>query len=272
MNEYLKKVTKTINSVRYGNLSARLEDAAGYEELTASINRMIEALSDREKMIVEYRNELQHSLDREKEFVAALTHDLKVPIIAQNNVVDFLLEGRFGEVTEPQRTALQNIQTSGRELLKLVQTLLETHKEHGVVKEKIDLKPFIDRIIDEMRPATGALKITTVHKCKRVDADPLALERVLKNLISNAILHGQADVEVRTSASKGFVKICVIDFGQGISPADAPHIFDKFYHAGKKRLSTGLGLYLSQQIVRAHGGEITLNCKKGTEFCIKLPC
>ncbi len=272
-NEFLTKVANTIKSVRYGNLSARLEPVKGYEDLTVSINRMIETLNDREKMITEYQSELQRRLQREKDFIAALTHDLKVPIVAQNNMVDFLLEGKFDEITGRQRTALENMQTSGRALFKMVQTLLETYKvnENGVqiIKETIELKPFIDRIIAQMPPS--GFKITASYKCKTADADPFALERVLKNLIANALTHGQTDVEVKTSKLKGFVKICVIDRGAGVCAQDAQKIFDKYYHASKKRTSTGLGLYLSQQLIRAHGGEITLVQSNGTEFCIKLP-
>jgi signal transduction histidine kinase len=287
VNEYLKKVARTIDSVRYGNLSARLEDVESpypaYKDVTDSINRMIETLGDREKMIAEYQSELVRQIDNEREikklkedFVAALTHDLKVPIIAQANVVDFLLDGKFGELNEKQRTALKNMQASNKELIGLVQMLLETYKvqEQGIKlsKEKIDLNKFIEKIVDEMQPAGVNIKFVPDKNVTVANADPVQLERAIKNILSNAILHsGSKNIDVKTAKKGKFITISIIDYGQGISPSDIKKVFDKYYCA--KKTGTGLGLYLAQQIARAHEGEITVESKKNvrTEFCIKLP-
>ena len=105
----------------------------------------------------------------------------------------------------------------------------------------------------------------------------MQLQRVIKNLISNAIDHSNTkkDIEIRLGEIQGFITISVIDFGQGISQKEIKMIFNKYYSAAKKlrKVGTGLGLYLSQQIAQAHGGEITVVSEENvrTEFCVKLP-
>ena len=392
INDYLGMVTNTVNSVRYGNLSTKIDEIEhpSYQNLTDSINRMVETLNDREKMIVEYQNELMRqnkllesvinslsdgiliindkhqilrvtpqvgewfgikgqdiigknifefiqisddtpiektknidvfikhtptnnfvmnsiklSLDDDKkryvvlikdvtnereietlkeDFVATLTHDLKVPIVAEANILNFLIEGKFGDVTEKQRVALMNMKNSNQELVELVQIILDTYKikEKGVklVKENIMLNKFIEDIVNETQPIANNSGITIFFEPEhdiKISADPLQLERVIKNLISNAISHSNTKnrIDIKTGEIHDFITISVIDYGQGIPQKELKLIFNKYYSAAKKfrKIGTGLGLYLSQQIVKSHGGEIVVNSEENvqTEFCVKLP-
>lgn len=392
INDYLGVVTNTVNSVRYGNLSTKIDEIyhPTYQNVTDSINRMVETLNDREKMIVEYQSELMRqnkllesvinslsdgiliindklnilrvtpkicewfgvkgqdvigknifdyvqiseetsikkaknldifikhtptnnfvintiklSLEDDKkryvilikdvtnereietlkeDFVATLTHDLKVPIVAESNIINFLLDGKFGDINDKQKVALLNMKNSNEELVNLVQIILETYKvkETGVklVKENIMLNKFIAEVAAETQPIANNAGITIYYSLNRdinVMADKLQLERVLKNLISNAISHSNTKdrIDIKTGEIPGYVTISVIDYGQGITKKDLKLIFNKYYSAAKKfrKIGTGLGLYLSQQIVKSHGGEITVNSEENvqTEFCVKLP-
>ena len=391
INDYLGMVTNTVNSVRYGNLSTKMDkiEHSSYKNLTESINRMVETLNDREKMIVEYQAELirqnkllenvinslsdgilivneqgnilratpkiidwfgvkgndilgknvfdyieisesksiekladvdifiKHtptnnfiinsvklSLDEKKryvllikdvtmqreietlkeDFVSTLTHDLKVPIVAEANILNFLIDGKFGEINDKQKVALLNMKSSNQELIELVQIVLETYKikETGIplLKENIKLNEFISSIVEQVQPiATNAGLVInfTPKKNITVSADTMQLERVIKNLISNAISHSNTkkDIDIETGEISGYITISVIDYGQGIPEDEQKLIFNKYYSAAKKfrKIGTGLGLYLSQQIIKSHGGEITVDSKENvrTEFCIKLP-
>jgi len=219
-----------------------------------------------------------------EDFVATLTHDLKVPIVAESNMINFLLDGKFGEISERQKVALLNMKNSNQELVELVQIILETYKVKDtgmkLVKENIMLDKFLGVIIDETQPIAKSSGITICYESSRnlkVNADILQLERVVKNLISNAISHSNTKdrIDIKTGEIPGFITISVIDYGQGIPEDEIKLIFNKYYSAAKKfrKIGTGLGLYLSQQIVQAHGGEITVNSEENvkTEFCIKLP-
>ena len=392
INDYLGMVTNTVNSVRYGNLSTKIDkiEHSTYQNVTDSINRMVETLNDREKMIVEYQAELirqnkllesvinslsdgilivneqgnilratpkiikwfgvkgndilgknvydyaeiadgntieklsdtdvyikntptnnfiinsvRLSLDDKKryvllikdvttqreietlkeDFVATLTHDLKVPIVAEANILNFLIDGKFGEINEKQRFALLNMKSSNEELIDLVQIVLETYKvkETGIplLKENIKLNEFLTDIVDEVQPiATNSglvINFTPSEKNLTVSADVMQLKRVVKNLSSNAISHSNTkkDIDIKTSEIPDFITISVIDYGQGIPQDEQKLIFNKYYSAAKKfrKIGTGLGLYLSQQIAKSHGGEITVESEENvrTEFCIKLP-
>ena len=393
INDYLGTVTNTVNSIRYGDLTTKIEklEHPTYQNVTDSINRMVETLNDREKMIVEYQGELmrqnkllesvinslsdgiliinehmvilratpkvtdwfgvkgttivgkeiseflkfeddninlnrmnakdvyiKHTPTRnfiissikltiddnkkryvliikdvtnereietlKEDFVATLTHDLKVPIVAESNILDFLLEGKFGEINEKQAVALKNMQISNKELLNLVQIVLETYKikDSGInlKKENILLNGFLERIVEETNPFAedAGLKVKFEKgRNIKVTADSMQLERVIKNLINNAIYHSNSkkDIIIKVGEVPGFITISVIDFGQGIPEKEIGLIFNKYYSASKKfrKIGTGLGLYLSQQIILAHGGEITVKSEENveTEFCVKLP-
>lgn len=391
INDYLGMVNHTVNSVRYGNLSTKIEqiEYENYKSLSESINRMVETLNDREKMIIEYQTELTRqnkfleavinslsdgiliidenynilrvtpqivnwfgqdgsklmdqnlldyvqpkknikleklkedeiyiknnsaasfeatamklALDDKKkrfviivkdttnqkeletlreDFVATLTHDLKVPIVAESNILDFLINGKFGEINEKQYQAIANMKSCNAELLDLVQILLETYKinEAGIDLDKkvIELVPFISAIAVEMQPIAekSGLRINfTAENNLNVLADFMQLKRVVKNLIQNAISHSESskDVDIKIEQIPNFVTISIIDYGKGISKDNIDKIFNKYYSTAKKfrKIGTGLGLYLSQQIVKSHGGEIVVNSQENvsTEFCIKL--
>lgn len=392
INDYLGAVTNTVNSIRYGNLATKIGELEHptYQNLSESINRMVETLNDREKMIIEYQSELtrqnkfleavinslsdgilivdEHykilrvtpqianwfnedgkklltkdvlhyiksiknvkvdklkddeilinnnsefsfeattmklNLDDKKkryviiikettnrkeletireDFVATLTHDLKVPIVAEANILEFLISGKFGEITDKQHTAIANMKDCNQELLDLVQILLETYKikDAGIDldKENIDLEPFINSIISDMAPIaekTGFnLKFHSTANLS-VSADNMQLKRVVKNLIQNAISHSESnkDIDIKLEQTSDFVTITIIDYGKGIPKEDIEKIFNKYYSTAKKfrKIGTGLGLYLSQQIIKSHGGEISVKSEENasTEFCIKLP-
>lgn len=227
----------------------------------------------------------QHELETLKEdFVATLTHDLKVPIIAETNMIDLFLNESFGPVNDKQRLALKNMATSNKELLELVQVVLETYKlrDHKMIlyKENIMLKAFIEEIIEEMAPIAKKTANTFEFIFDRdiwVFADRFQLKRVVKNLIQNAISYGKAKTPIEISIGEipNYSIIKVKDHGAGISQTDIDKIFNRYYSAAKKfrKIGTGLGLYLALQIIKAHNGDLTVESKEGefTEFCVKIP-
>ena len=217
-----------------------------------------------------------------EEFVATLTHDLKVPIIAETNMIELFLNEKFGEINDKQRLALSNMQNSNKELLDLVQIVLETYKlgKMTLNKESIMLKGFVNEVIDEMIPIAeknGSEIIFKSNRDIRIFADKFQLKRVLKNLIQNATSYGKpkTPIEINIGEIPNYVVIKVRDYGVGISSEDINKIFNKYYSAAKKfrKIGTGLGLYLAHQIMKAHNGDLTVESVEGdyTEFCVKIP-
>lgn len=260
----------------------------GYSEDAFEASAMQLQLEDkkRKKYIVIIKNvtnqkEMEHL---KEDFVATLTHDLKVPVIAESNILEFLIEEKFGPISEKQKEAIQNIQVSNQELIELIQVLLETYKmkDSGAILyfEEFEINPFINEIIKEMSPIAEKNNLKIKYKEYEnisINADKLQLKRVIKNLIQNAILHSESEknIDISVMKSQTDISISIIDYGKGISAEDLEMIFKKYYSTAKKfrKIGTGLGLYLAQQIVKSHGGEISVknNDEKGTEFCIRLP-
>ena len=225
-------------------------------------------------MIKEYQKELNEQLEAQKEivklkedFVATLTHDLKVPIIAENNMLNFLVDGRFGELTEAQKEAVFHLKNSNKELVELVEILLETYKlnetQINLTKEPVDISRLIEKVLEEMQPiaqANNVLLKFTSHGSQKVMLDEFYIKRVLKNLVLNAISFSSpgaaVDIFVEKSGANFLIKIK--NYGNTIKTEDLGHIFDKYYSTAKKfrKVGTGLGLYLSNKIINAHGGEI----------------
>ncbi len=241
--------------------------------------------SQKRFILILKNNTNQKELETLKEdFVATLTHDLKVPIIAETNMIELFLNENFGPISDKQKFALKNMQTSNKELLDLVQVVLDTYKiKDGKIalhKENIMLKSFIEEIIEEMTPIAQKTdnKINFIlSRDIRVLADRFQLKRVVKNLIQNAISYGspKSPIEIYIGEIPKYITIRIKDYGAGISKSDIDKIFNKYYSAAKKfrKIGTGLGLYLALQILKAHNGELTVESEEGeyTEFCIKLP-
>ena len=217
-----------------------------------------------------------------EDFVATLTHDLKVPIIAEKNMIELFLAENFGSISEKQKLALKNMQISNKELLELVQTVLDTYKIGKITlyKENIMLKGFIEEIIQEMQPIANKTNNKLEFILNRdiwAYADKFQLKRVLKNLIQNAISYGKpkTPIEIKIGEIPNYIVIKVKDYGNGISKEDINRIFNKYYSAAKKfrKIGTGLGLYLALHITRAHKGDLTVESVEGefTEFCVKIP-
>ena len=176
------------------------------------------------------------------------------------------------------------MQASNKELLDLVQIVLETYKVRDgkirLYKDNIMLKGFIEEIIEEMRPIADKTKNNLEFMTPRdirVYADRIQLKRVVKNLIQNAISYGEPNspVEIKIGEIPRYIVITVKDYGAGISKSDINKIFNKYYSAAKKfrKIGTGLGLYLALQVIKSHEGELVVESEEGkyTEFMIKLP-
>ncbi len=270
------------------------------ESLQMATNRLIETMYDREMMIKEYQAtlskknlSLEEVLKQEKqlqmfkeEFAATLTHDMKVPVIAELNSLNYLLEGRFGELNKKQAEIINLMKLSNQELKDLIENMLETYrleqKKLELDIQKNNFNDFLTSVIKEMEPIAINIKhdiITKIDETNDVFAyfDMFQLKRVLKNLMQNALSFSQNSTEIVVSTEKyqEKIKILVTNKGAGISAEDLDLIFHKYYSGQSKfrKAGTGLGLYLSQQIMLAHNGKIEVDCgKKGyTTFILTLP-
>ena len=300
LNLDVARILIAIKRVRYGDFNVRL-DKLNNKNLQATINSLIESMYDRELMIKEYQATLSNKnlsleeiLKQEKqlqmfkeEFAATLTHDMKVPVIAELNSLNYLLEGRFGELNQKQVEILNLMKSSNQELKDLIENMLETYR---LEQKKLELNisennfnDFLFSVIKEMEPIAFKTKHSISSAFEEtsgivINFDNFQLKRVVKNLIQNAISFSQNATEIKLTTKKlnDEIKIFITNKGIGISPEDLDMIFHKFYSGQSKfrKAGTGLGLYLSQQIVLAHDGKIEVDCSKEgyTTFILTLKC
>lgn len=243
--------------------------------------------SDEEKFVGVIRNSsVQKETERLRDdFIATLTHDLRTPLLAAIQTLKFFLDGSVGDITEQQKVLLSTMLQSNEDLLGLVNALLEVYRfESGklsLCKTVFGIKDLVQQCYDELEPLSKKKDITFNLDCDvdedlLIDADRAEIKRVITNLCGNALNYtnkgGTIDIHVKSQS--GDVIFSVSDNGNGIPKDDIPHLFKRFSQGTSKKRSTGtgLGLYLSRQIIEAHGGKIWVESKvnQGSEFSFLL--
>ena len=299
LNSDIAKIIIAIKRMRYGDISVRVENLND-SVIESTINRLFETINDRELMIKEYQTNLskknvslKKTIEQEEklkhykeEVIATLTHDMKVPVIAELNSINFLLENRFGELNDKQKEALNLMKSSNQELKDLIESILETYKleesKFELDKKEVLLSEFIDNVIQETEPIALDVNHKIISEKKDIDdlkinIDEFQIKRVLKNLISNAVSYAQAGSDVKVCVEKdgSEVLIKVVNMGESITEEEINLIFNKYYSGSSKyrKTSTGLGLFISKQIAMLHGGDLKVdNSQEGyTSFILNLP-
>ena len=230
---------------------------------------------------VTYHKETERLRD---DFIATLTHDLRTPLLATISGLDFVLDKSLGEITSQQDNLFQAMKKSSEDMLGLVNALLEVYRyEAGktyLCKTRFDILKLTNECINELSPLAKKASIELILKVQDeelfINADKNEIRRVITNLIGNAIKHSQngSKVLVEIDKENQDLKLSVIDDGIGLSQDDCDKLFNRFSQGTnqKRSSSTGLGLYLSRQIIEAHGGKIYVESKlnEGSKFTFEL--
>lgn len=218
-------------------------------------------------------------------FEAALTHDLKVPILAQGNIFNMLNNESFGKLTPMQKDAVENLIVCNDDLITLVSNLLCSYSidEDGfkINKSKCDIKTILEEEIKKLSFFIDNCGKKVELKCMNgnfsANVDRIEIARVFKNILSNAINYSDKNstINIKLKSDNKFIYISVENNGMGIKEGDLSKIFEKYYSAASKfrKVGSGLGLYLSKKIIELHGGEISVTSTPDvkTEFSIKIP-
>lgn len=220
------------------------------------------------------------------DFIATLTHDLRTPLLAAIQTLKFFLDGSLGPVEEKQAVLLSTMLKSNEDLLGLVNALLEVYRfESGrleLCKTVFPVKDLVEQCYEELKPLAEKknidfkLDLGEITDKTEIVADKAELKRVIINLCGNAVnyTNKNGEIEILAKVQSGDFIFSVSDNGNGIPKEDIPHLFNRFSQGTSKKRSTGtgLGLYLSRQIIEAHNGKIWLESKlnKGSEFTFLL--
>jgi signal transduction histidine kinase len=249
------------------------------DQLEELVQLRTQALSDANKKLAD--------LHKDKDaFLAVLTHDMRTPLTSILGYADLLRERQT--LAEIDKTHIaQVILRNGKSLLEIVNNILEIEQlQSGVPilleRENFDLNQFVKNVIETIE--TQALEKTIILECCFsdkpifIDADSQKLQRVVLNLVSNAIKYTPSNgcVTVQVGMNGNYAVVEVKDTGYGIPAEDLPYIFERFRRVAQhkhKAVGTGLGLAIVKSLVEAHDGEITVTSEEGVGslFTIKLP-
>jgi PAS domain S-box-containing protein len=223
-------------------------------------------------------------IDRLKsEFIATASHELRTPLTSVQMGVHLLLEGALGELTDSQNEVLQACRQDCERLDKLMRDLLDLSKiEAGESQPQlatVSARDLLNTAVKELRPQveTKGLKLSVDAPVTLpwVMVDRLQIERVVSNLVVNALRHTkQGEIKISAEQRDNYVAVSIEDTGSGIPSEYLPHVFDKFVQVPDAPTGgAGLGLTISKSIVEAHGGQISVQSQvgRGTTFTFTLP-
>ena len=236
-------------------------------------------------------NELQNAYQEIKRaegmrdnLTAMLVHDLRTPLTGLLTPLQMLEAEMLGPLDESQREVVEISNRSGQRLLGMVNALLDVSKmeagEFVIHRQTVEIEPFLNRVIQIARPLDDDDGATISVCCgqQTVEADPDVLERVLINLVGNALKFTPNDGEITLEAkpANGKTRFSVVDNGPGIAPEFQGKIFDKFGQVENRqqgaKFSTGLGLTFCKLAIEAHDGTIGVNSEvgEGSEFWFEI--
>ena len=263
------RASEAAHSLAEGLLETRLP-VEGQDEFGAwaqAFNEMAEALE--EKIAA-----LSAAQARERRFTADVAHELRTPLAALVGEASLLSEHVDRMPPESRRPAELLISDVGR-LRALVEDLMEISRldagAEAVHNEPVDLATLTAAIV-RARGWDGRIRLDADETA--IETDPRRVERILSNLIGNALEHGgdTADVRVGRENERAFVEIT--DHGRGIPPEHLPHLFERFYKADPSRSGrgSGLGLAIAHENARLLGGAIEVWSEPGTgsRFTLRL--
>ena len=221
------------------------------------------------------------------EFLANMSHELRTPLNAIIGFSEVLQEKLFGELNEKQAEYTDDILSSGRHLLSLINEILDLSKVEAGRMElelaKFDLPLAIDNARTFVRERVTKhgikLDVTIDERLGEYVGDERKIKQILLNLLSNAVKFTPEGGRISINARQinGSVQISVTDTGIGIAPEDQARIFEEFRQVGTdhvhKSEGTGLGLTLAKKFVELHGGTIWVESEvgKGSTFTFTLP-
>ncbi len=305
---HLREVSE---EVRLGNVEARadIHTADEFEELGVAFNRMLRGLIDSQEELRHTNATLDEKVDElaqanlnlyemnrlKGDFLATMSHELRTPL---NSIIGFSdVLGAIQSLDDKQRRYVENIRTSGRMLLEMINDILDLAKiEAGKMEVRpvaFNLESVVSAQCDMVRPLAERKRIDVGFDVgsglQAVEQDQAKVQQILANLLSNAVKFtpegGRVEVAARIdpeTVAEDFL-LEVIDTGVGIAAEEQQAIFEKFrqgrvFQQGDDAMTrefsgTGLGLSIVRELCRLLGGDVTVESQlgRGSRFTVRLP-
>ncbi|MBF0622560.1 MAG: hypothetical protein HQL54_11605 [Magnetococcales bacterium] len=296
----LMKRTETNHAVEY----ASTEGPSEVVEIAQVYNRMMEALEERDRLLREHNERLEHLVEKrtedlveardlalassrhKSEFLANMTHELRTPLQSVIGYTDFAMETLLDEGMDECVPDLEKVLNNAHKLLKLINEVLDFSKiEAGRMQlflEPVAVPGIVQQALDSVMPVLklngNRLETQLPQQMKTVMLDGGKLQQILVNLLANAAKFTQNGlVTLVVSHNKGRLIFQVLDTGIGMEPEQIGSIFDPFIQADgsftRKFQGSGLGLAISQRFCQLMNGDISVKSTpgKGSCFTVSLP-
>lgn len=267
----IRQMTKAAGELGRGDLNQRVS-VSGNDEL-AQLGRTFNTMA----------SSLQRAEESRKSMTADIAHELRTPLAVQRATIEAMVDGIY----PMDEDNLKPVMDQNLLLTRLVDDLrtlaLADAGELRLEKSSTDLGTLSQSVLNRFRGQADRVEVELDFVLEGaspvVHADPIRLEQILTNLISNALRftprQGRVSVTVFAQGGRAFVK--VLDTGPGIPEESLQNVFDRFYRVDKSRSrgegGSGLGLAIARQLARAHQGDLTASNGQagGAEFCLTLP-
>nr|MBA2396016.1 HAMP domain-containing histidine kinase [Ktedonobacteraceae bacterium] len=238
------------------------------------------------------RSEAEDALQVRNDFLSSVSHDLKTPLTVMKGTLQILQRRLKRTASVDPLWALERLKIQEASITKMhgmIEDLLTIAQVQAGQHLDLDLRPLslfpiIERVVTEQQETTNRhhLCITTFSKDLQVRGDPIRLDRVVTNLLANAIKYSPdggpitLDIRAEREQDQTWIVMRFQDEGVGVPEADQPFLFDAFYRASNVRKEipgTGVGLASAAQVVHEHGGTISIISQEGQGTCIlvRLP-
>jgi len=259
------------------DVAIRTEARDELAELAMAANDMAAQLGARE-------SERDAAEEARRDLIAAVSHDLRTPLTSLRLLADAISDELVDNETRHRYLGQMSVHIAS--LSALVEDLFELSRlEAGEIQwsmQQVALDELVEETVEAMRPHAEtkqvAVRAAVTGRVATARANPEKLQRVLFNLIQNAIRHTPADgsVTVAAQSNGSYVEVEVADTGEGFAPAERERAFEPFFRGGAGRArsgeGTGLGLTICRAIVEAHGGEIWFaDSPRGARVRFSLP-
>jgi len=280
VSKKLQRLTSTALAFKDGDYSRRVRITSNDEldDLGRAFNGLADTLS-------RHVEELERNDSLRRELIANVSHDLRTPLASMQGYLETVLMKDSDLTPEERRNYLGTIFSNAERLSTLVQELFELSKleakQTQPYSEPFSLPELVNDLVQKFAPIAEkkevALTVRAQENLPLVKADVGLIDRVLRNLVDNAIRHTQAGGEIRIVLDNHGDKIRtrLEDTGVGISESDLPFVFERFYQSRTKGKTggAGLGLAIVKKILEAHGETIVAESRvnEGTRFTFELP-
>jgi len=210
---------------------------------------------------------LEAAAERERDFAADIAHELRTPLAT----IAAVAQAASGDAEERERAAFETIAAAALDASRIVGDLALLARAGGpdkLERETIDLSDTVTRVMREYVSRNGVPRIELDATPVLANADERRVAQVVRNLLDNAVRHARSLVSIAVGPDGPYARIVVDDDGPGVSDAIRNRVFERLVRDGDGR-GSGLGLAICRWVVRAHGGEVSLENR--ARFVVRLP-